>query len=280
MILLRALKQIPNSVASIEKNQTFYESNPEQEQYWIKEGYAEPAVKLVDNVPKVNSRGWDGLMWDGSTVCILASGPSLTEEQVQAARTWRSEGEVGRVIVINTTFQLAPWADVLYACDARWWDMYIGEVREKFLGQSWTQDQAAKDKYEDLHLVKSEREEGLSKRPGVIRQGMSSGFQSMNLAYQAGARKILLLGFDCQDVDKKQHWHGDHPSPIKSTQPYNGWLRHFAKLAVDLKEVGVEVVNLTPNSALKSFSTASWQEILLPVKLNLDAAAAAPLVTD
>ena len=62
-------------------------------------------------------------LWEGETVVCLASGPSLTPADVEYVR-----GKA-RVIVINTTVLLAPWADVLYACDARWWQWHHKTVK-------------------------------------------------------------------------------------------------------------------------------------------------------
>ena len=52
---------------------------------------------------------------DGGTVVCLASGPSLTTEDVAYVR--------GRatVIAVNDAVRLAPWADVLYSNDSTWW---------------------------------------------------------------------------------------------------------------------------------------------------------------
>jgi len=55
-------------------------------------------------------------LWPGATVACLASGPSLTRADVALVR---AQGLP--TIVVNTTYQMAPWADVLYACDAKWW---------------------------------------------------------------------------------------------------------------------------------------------------------------
>lgn len=264
MILLRAVKAIPNAVAQIHAGTTFYEPDPEKESYWIKEGFAE-AVQDSRTVlrPDVNARGWNGLMWDSATVCILASGPSLTEEQCAAVANWRDGPGRRRVIAINTTFQRAPWADVLYACDGRWWDMYFAEVKEKFLSLSglWTQDVAAEKKY-GIHLIRSERLPGLGKKPGIINQGASSGYQALNLAWQAGATKVILLGYDAREVNKQAHWHGDHPPEIKSGSPYAQWIKNFVQLAEDLKQSGCKVINATPGSAISAFPRATLDEAL------------------
>jgi hypothetical protein len=54
-------------------------------------------------------------LFAGKAIVCLGGGPSLTQAQVDACR--------GRahVIAINDAFRLAPWADVLYACDWQWW---------------------------------------------------------------------------------------------------------------------------------------------------------------
>jgi hypothetical protein len=45
---------------------------------------------------------------------ILATGPSLTAEQVAAVRGLR-------VITVSDAYKLAPWADALVSADAVWW---------------------------------------------------------------------------------------------------------------------------------------------------------------
>jgi hypothetical protein len=64
--------------------------------------------------------------WVGETAAILASGPSLTREQCEAVR-----GKAKVIAVNNQAIDtdcdgvrvpaMAPWADVLYAADAKWW---------------------------------------------------------------------------------------------------------------------------------------------------------------
>ena len=68
---------------------------------------------------------------------IIASGPSLTKEDVDAVRGLN-------VIVINTSYWLAPWADILYACDGHWWDWHYENTDWKakldaFENKKWTQ---------------------------------------------------------------------------------------------------------------------------------------------
>jgi hypothetical protein len=199
-----------------------------------------------------NPRWPGGPFWPESTVAIVAGGPSVNDEQIQTVKRWREASQNARVIVINTTFKRAPWADLLYACDTPWWDTYIAQVRDTFHGALWTQNIASKQ-FDGVRTVGSLNAPGLSRRPGVIHQGGNSGYQAINLAWLAGARRMRLLGFDMRNVDGRTHHHGDHPGVLHRPMVYDRWLPQFDALAADLRCEGVEVLNCTPGSALKVF---------------------------
>ncbi len=251
---LVALKDIPSCVSLIREGDTFHELNPVQGQEWIDTGYAAlPTPKLPT--------GSDILSWPGITVVALASGPSLSVEQCDAVRVWRdAQPDQRRVAVINTTFRRAPWADLLYACDGAWWNVYHEEVAATFSGAKWTQDGEAAKKY-GLKFIKSKRDKGLSTQVGVINQGESSGYQLLGLLQQAGAPRVYLLGYD----NKGDHWHGKHPSPLTKTNPFTNWAANYEVFAEDCKLVSFEVVNLTPKTALRAFPTQNWREVFVTV---------------
>jgi len=240
---LIALQDVSDPVGVIAKGRTFVCLDPDRVQTLISSRMAQPET----------ARRF-ALDWTGETVFVLASGPSLTREQCDSVR-----GR-GKVIVINTTFRLAPWADVLYGCDGRWWDEYHAEASET-RSALWTQDVAAARKH-GINLVPSRKVPGLGKLPGIIHQGANSGYQAINLAYQAGAKKIILLGFDMRRAGGKSHHHGDHPRHLNSSLPFAMWIREFAQLAKDLEVAGVEMINCTPGSALKCFRREALETIL------------------
>lgn len=242
---LVALRVIPSSVGTIQVGQSFRASQSE----------AEELIKRRDAVP-AGTLAWDGIQWPQSSVVILASGPSLTVEQCELVRAWRTAAPGRYVIAINTTFKRAPWADVLYACDAAWWKKYLPEVEAEFGGALWSQDKEAARQF-GVHLIPSLRLPGLCTQPGFIHQGGNSGYQAINLAVQAGAKQITLLGYDMNDRAGK-HWHGKYTNglPNTGTHLFLEWIRNFEQLASDLKTAGVSVVNCTPSSALTSFRTA------------------------
>jgi hypothetical protein len=151
---------------------------------------------------------------------------------------------------------LAPWADLLYACDGRWWDHH----RPSFQGEKWTQAKIAAHKYQLFHIPGAHRN-GLSLTPGLIhfgeynRNGGNSGFQLLNLLILMGARNIALIGYDMMQVNGKTHWFGNRgkglPSPGDRTLKY--WIQGFSATTSQLKEIGAKVVNCTRQSALECF---------------------------
>lgn len=249
-INLVAIKDIPVTTGVIRQGSVF-QSSPYLADVYLTTGFA----VLRENYAQA---GWQGLSWKGATVAILASGPSLSEEQAAAVLQWRNQDRNTRkVIAINTTYQRAPWADILYACDRQWWQVYYQRVKSECPDLDlWTQDPEAAKKYQINH-IKSFRKEGLALEPGVINQGENSGYQTIGLAYQAGAVLIYLLGYDMHGG----HWHGQHPGFLNKPNPFSRWLKNFDKLAVDCKTVGLEVINCTLTTALRSFPQKHWREV-------------------
>lgn len=193
---------------------------------------------------------------------LVASGPSLTQEQVDQCR-----GKAV-VIVINNNYKLAPWADHLYACDPSWWQWHEDDPDLlAFKGKKWTQNQNWKEETErfkqkhHLTFIESKSEYGLSESPNIIHQGSNSGYQAINLAYHLGAKRIILLGYDMQATDGKSHWHGDHPNGIKSSYP--AFVRHFNSMSAHAKELGLEIINCTAKTALTCFPRKKLENVLL-----------------
>lgn len=249
-MLLVALQHIPGPI-SIVPGQQFYEPDAEQRANLIRTGFARPAEAVMvaqePAAPRLKFSRTTFPNWAGCRVAIIAGGPSLTEEQCTQVATWQLRGPQNVVIAINTSFRRAPAATMLYACDTKWWDTYYEEVVRTVASQTllFTQDKPAAQKYE-LGYIASAPTRGLSRKPGLIHQGMSSGFQVINLAFLAGARDFVLLGYDCRGT----HWHGDHPPPLKANLPHARWVEHFAALARDLRDEGVRILNCSPGTAI------------------------------
>lgn len=180
-------------------------------------------------------------MWEGMTVAILASGASMSREVADAV--------VGRVptIVINNTFELAPEADLLYGCDAKMWQHYEGALA--FRGLKVTIDPSLSAR--SVKLLHNSGQSGYDPDPANLRTGLNSGFQALQLAVHAGASRILLLGFDMHG----SHWFGDHPAGLQDSDAnvFARFIAEFDAVAPTYAELGVDVVNCTPGSALTCF---------------------------
>lgn len=187
-------------------------------------------------------------------VCI-ASGPSLTPEDVDYCR-----GKA-KVYVVNNCYKLAPWADVLYACDGRWWDYHYEDVKQVFKGELWTIDFPIAAKYK-LNSIGVDNYKPWSNSPDSIVTGNNSGFQALNLAYAHGAKKIILLGYDMKPrADGIRHWHGNHPRELLQTNPieYTKWVKNFQKAS---KLIDIPVINCTRDSALECFPKSDLRSVL------------------
>jgi hypothetical protein len=195
-------------------------------------------------------------IWGGETAFLVAGGPSLQHIDLAAL--------AGRnVVAVNDSYLLCPWAPVLYFCDRRWFDWH--EKRSEFRafrGIKVTLDEDVLRRRDDIRGVKNTGTTGLERQPWGVRTGRNSGYQAINLAVHFGARRIVLLGYDMRVVDGRTHWHHGHPVEARPTLYESCMLPNFPTLVEPLAELGVEVVNATPGSALTTFPAVDLGDIL------------------
>ena len=190
--------------------------------------------------------------WSDRPVMIVASGPSLTDEDVALVKSYHFNKLV-YVIVINDNWQLIPKADVLYAADHRWWTTNYAKVAGHFEGQPWTCDDRITNHYPRVRLIQSKVGSGLPESRDFIKVGASSTTQAIELAYIWGARTIGLLGLDCQSPDGRKHWFGNHPPCLDEPLPFERWIEELSILAKELFATKVEVINCSRKTALTCF---------------------------
>lgn len=203
-------------------------------------------------------------LWENETAVIAATGPSVTPEQVNYCR-----GKA-RVLCINTSYQLALWADALYFADLRWFDHnYEGlkdfkglKVTIENTAQALEKDPTLKVMRNDDHTAK--QVSGLCLEPDGLRTGRNSGCQAINLCYHLGVKRIVLIGFDMQAKPGKRYWFGnDYGWSNSGPQVYqNSFLPRFKAMVEPLKQAGVEVLNATPDSAMECWPMVSLEEAL------------------
>lgn len=163
-----------------------------------------------------------------------------------------------RVITVNSTYLLAPWADVHYSSDIDWWRLHVSGPMN---GEKWTGDPLAAQEM-GLKCCPFRRKSGLSTDPGVINWGGNSGFCALQLAFQFGAKRILLIGYDQKDPENKGHWHGEHPETVRRPFNFPLWHKHFERCARDFARNRVQVVNCSRDTALTCFPRAELRTVL------------------
>lgn len=208
------------------------------------------------------------MRWNGETVCILASGPSLTKEDAKFARF-----NAQRVVTVNESWKMCPagWpCDVLYGADSNWW-LHAGPSPSRqphAARECWTQDHQWNSPPPPwLHVIPSRAGIGM---PGeedgkpYIYTGSNSSFQAMGLAVLWGARRIVFLGLDLKVGGNGQnHWHADYVAPVRNvTGSYKIFRDAFNKAAPMLAERGVTVLNASRDTALECFPRVSLAEAL------------------
>jgi hypothetical protein len=198
--------------------------------------------------------------WPGSTVAIVAGGPSLSFAQVRRIAKARLEGRC-RVIAVNDAVFWCWWADWLHACDAKWWTWHIQSVQH-FAGIRTTLSETVPDAWVDGWL-KATGDVGFDPDPGRIRHGSNSGYQALHLALETGASKIVLVGFDCmKGTGGQTHCHGGHDAYKPHVDYENTMGAKFPSLVPAIKARGVDVVNCSARTHLKCFRRASLEEVL------------------
>jgi hypothetical protein len=173
------------------------------------------------------------------TFCVVATGPSLTQQQVDSVR------DRCRVVVVSDAYRLAPWADALVSADAAWWKAHRDALEFPGLKFGNTHDFQNLPQVEKLNAA----------------SGLNSGLLGIMTAVKLGATRVLLLGFDLHSPGN--HFFGQHHKPLKSTS--DDRMKVFHRQFKNYRPRNVEILNCTPGSALKCYPKARLEDCLPPL---------------
>lgn len=159
---------------------------------------------------------------------ILATGPSMSLAVAQSVRD-------KHVIAVSNAYKLAGWADALVSQDIAWWNFHKDALL--FPGRKFSTNKIDGVEYFDSFAAVKQ----------AFGTGCNSGLIACLVAQYLGAKRIELYGFDMNG----DHFFGRHPEPLKNpnAQRYAAMCQDFKRWNHD----GIEVINMTPNSALKCF---------------------------
>lgn len=193
-------------------------------------------------------------VFKGHAIFVLASGPSLTEEDAHIAN------ENGKTIVVNTTVKMLPDADVLFAADFKWWERYT-HLWSAFKGYKVTKNSSRKSRKIDdtVYCIPYRQKGGLSKERLVF--GGNSGQGAISLAYFMGASRIVLLGFD-MSVKNGIHWHGEHEKSSNPDSKKTGrWKRNILEMCKE-SDIDIEIINASRYTELNAFPKRKLEEVI------------------
>jgi hypothetical protein len=195
--------------------------------------------------------------WRGECVAIVGAGPSANKQPIEMLR------DRIHVIAINESYKLAPWAEILYACDFGFWQVHNG--CKEFAGLRLSHDRRACDQFglQRVNIEQVGSNDLLLDRPTYVGAGGNSGFQAFNLAIQFGATGIMLIGIDCT-LEHGMHWHGRHSAPMSNPMEINAkrWQVAFDGAAARVRSLGVDVVNCSQISKLTQYPKTTIAEAL------------------
>ena len=131
--------------------------------------------------------------------------------------------------------------------DKAWWDIYYNDVNENFDGQLFTCNPIKHDNIPKLNR-------------NYFKGFGNSGANAVSLAYHGGAKKIILLGYDCQKTEGQTHWHGDHVKGLGNATRIEIWPEKFKLLSEYCNDCNI--VNATRQTALNCFPKTTIYEAL------------------
>ena len=181
---------------------------------------------------------------DGGRAWIIGGGPSLNEFDLDAIP------KADLIVGCNDACRL-PQVEICCFHDKRWGvvhNNWLNDVNVRF----WT---SGPMRHPNVRRIQ-QTSKLFSTSSTRISFGTNTGMMAINFAYLAGAREIVLLGFDMQSDNGKTNWHDDN---INAPQAH-----HYATYIQRAKDIAtaisrdcpdLRIINLNPNSAMDAFET-------------------------
>lgn len=209
--------------------------------------------------------------WEGAAF-VIAGGPSVKQQNLELLR--------GRkVIVINSSVHVVPWADMLFFGDSRWWaEAENRKAVEAFKGIAVTTANITKPGRAKIMGKAPATGLALDKQKAAMRRTSLTG--AINLAFHRGANMIVLLGADGKALNGVSHHHKPHRWPPRKGC-WDEQKKDLVALVKPLQDKGITVLNASPGSAWTMWPVMSLVEALTIVDGNrpsIECAAMSPVV--
>lgn len=232
---------------------------------------------------------WDiPKIWEGGDCWIVGGGPSMPrqfdvpEEVIQSVRSGKLPPSTysqymtflhdKHVIGCNSSFKIGNWIDILAFGDKKWYeDNRIELLKFPKIIVGYNNAGDVEDyKFDGIKTVRRDHDKpkGISTKKSKVSWNKNTGFASINLAYHLGVKRVFLLGFDMKlDESNKQHWHGLYKTYYRTNfnpqaLPFGKHLSYVPAIKQDADRLGLEIINLCPESAIKHFRKANLKDFL------------------
>lgn len=157
--------------------------------------------------------------WENETVAILGAGPDMTKELAETAKGYKT-------IAVNRAVKFAPWADMFVALDPHhpFWEEAdkMGFKGMRILG-------VEDENYDALYLG-TWRHESVKMSEFETLQIRNNALAAIRIAFWAGAKKIILLGFDTERYEE-----------IHAHTGFRGLTQGLEQITAEIRASGVQV---------------------------------------
>lgn len=228
-------------------------------------------------------------IWEGGDAWILGGGPSIIENfnipdtivhnvrtrklGIDAYSPYFAPIHSKHVIGVNVAYRIGNWMDMCFFGDKHFFVSHKNGLTgfnklivtcSKKVGErnlTWI-------KYLPIEKEHGRFRNGISRSPDRVCWNANSGAAAISLAAWTGAKRIILVGFDMTlDVSKReQHFHNEYREANKALHarslPFKEHLVCWDAVKADADSMGIEILNVSLNSAIEAFPKVHIKEVL------------------
>jgi len=231
-------------------------------------------------------------IWQGGDVWIIGGGPSLTKQfnipddivesvrngtsPLSAYSPYMSAIHDKHVIGVNVAFMIGDWIDMVFFGDGGFFLQHMNQLAAFPNLRIGAHNKAAKSRWVKYLARQRGKKYGISTSSSHVCWNENSGAAAISVAAHAGAKRIILVGFDMSlDEKQKHHWHGVYrkggiaPSNTKvkrgkviNNVPFHRHLAGFPQIKKDASKLGIEIINACPESKIECFRKTTVKDVL------------------
>jgi len=223
-------------------------------------------------------------IWENGECFIIGGGPSILKQfnvpvelqekvitkeiPISSLSPYFKSIHNKHVIGVNAAYLLGTWMDFIFFGDS---SFFVKNKQNLFPYPTLKVTCHAViggSKYHGFkYLEKDKRKgQGISLQPNKVCWNGNSGGAAIDFAVKLGVKRIYLLGFDmCLGSTNNQHWHNQYNSANRKNMrklPFRRHILGFPKIAADAKKLGVEIINVNPDSKIEDFRKVNLTEII------------------